>query len=495
MSDIKRSLQSWIERSAAPVTAEEAIRRASDDTRERPGPRRPWTAAVAGAALILLVVGLPSLLLRPEGETGPATSPTASVATVPNWVGRSIDDVRAEADSLGINLVEEQIILDDGTPGMVIRQSPEVGLPIPTDNTVVVGVAATPDEQATTTTVAVGTPCALPEIQPKAGERYITVFYGCRSSFEEQVQPLPRAIPAATPSLIETAFRGLLAGPANEEREAGIESGYGSDTTGLVASVSFDSGDLRVDLAPEIVDITLQDRDITALFATGFQFETTGRVEVTVAGSCDSFSQWAGRECSLDADAWWHEGQARELIAGWPRVVARPALVSGDCNLAPAEPGPGEMQITLLYSCRSGEDSLLELTLVTREVPAGSDAIMATLDELVKGPNGEELAAGVDGSFLSERTALMVRAATLDGSRLIVDFHPFARSPEISNIGTSTGGLVFNTVLNANLFQFPEVEEIEYRVDGSCDAYWASFEAGCSIQTREGHEWALSELS
>lgn len=163
--------------------------------------------------------------------------------------------------------------------------------------------------------------------------------------------------------------------------------------------------------------------------------------------------------------------------------------------MSPALPGTGEMEVTILYSCRTGEDSLLDLTTVIRLVPADSDPILATLEEVVKGPNGKELAAGLSGSFLSERTAYMVRSVDLEGSRLIVDFHPFVRSPEISNITTSTGGLVFNTMLNANLFQFPEVDEIEYRVDGECSAYWAVFEANCSIQTREAHERAIEELS
>lgn len=496
MDDIKQRLRDWIERSAEPVTANESIRRATDREGERSG-RRRWTAAVAGAAFIMILVGLPTFLLQPDpgSGNGPTGSPTTTATTVPSWEGRSIEDVRAEADRLGLDLMEEPIHTGEVPPGEVIRQSPGPGEPIREDNRVVVAVAVPLEEQTTTTAGPPTTTCDLPERQPQGGERYVSVFYGCETNAERRVQPVLRAVPSDTRDLIHAAFAALASGPTTAERDSGIKSGFGADTSGVVQSVSFESGDLQVDLDPSITEANVQGRDVTALFATGFQFETTARIEVTIDGSCEAFSEWSGRECSVDAETWWHDARARELMAGWPRVVARPAPVTGDCDMSPALPGTGEMEVTILYSCRTGEDSLLDLTTVIRLVPADSDPILATLEEVVKGPNGKELAAGLSGSFLSERTAYMVRSVDLEGSRLIVDFHPFVRSPEISNITTSTGGLVFNTMLNANLFQFPEVDEIEYRVDGECSAYWAVFEANCSIQTREAHERAIEELS
>lgn len=356
-----------------------------------------------------------------------------------------------------------------------------------------IGVATASDSEVTTTSL-VTTTCPLPESQPRPNERYVTVFYGCETSGGHQVQPVLRAIPTETEDLTTAAMESLLEGPTSDEREAGIATNL-TGMASVLDSVTFDSGNVTVEFAPEIAARSLQERDITALFATAFQFETTGRVELTIDGSCDEFTNSFGRNCAIDADDWWHEGQAREVIAGWPQVAARPASISGDCETLPSEPRSGEMGVSVVYSCRSGEDSLLELTTVTRLVPAESDPIRATLNEAVKGPNGAERAEGIAGSFLSERTALMVRDVELDGARLIVDFHPFVRSPMISNVSTSTGGMIFNTILNANLFQFPEVEEIEYQVDGSCEAYWTTFEADCSIQTREAHRDAVDDLS
>lgn len=494
MNDIKRSLRDWIERSAEPVTVDEATRRAADTERTRVRTRRNWIAAIGAAALVLLAIGLPFWLRQADRapDPGPATDPTTAVATIPNWEGSSLDDVKAEADLLEINLHEEPTISDDATPETVIRQDPQPGEPIPEDRTVTIGVATAPDSEVTTTLVT--TTCPLPESQPRAKERYVTVFYGCETSGSLQVQPVLRAIPAETEDLMTAAMESLLEGPTSDEREAGIVTNL-TGIASVLESVTFDSGNVTVEFAPEIASRPLQDGDIAALFATAFQFETTGRVELTIEGSCEDFANSFGRNCAIDADDWWHEGQAREVIAGWPRVAARPASISGGCETPPSEPGVEEMEVSVVYSCRSDEDSLLDLTTVTRLVPAESDPIRATLNEAVEGPNGAERAEGIAGSFLSERTALMVRDVELDGARLIVDFHPFVRSPMISNVSTSSGGMIFNTILNANLFQFPEVEEIEYRVDGSCGAYWATFEADCSIQTREAHSDALDDLS
>lgn len=290
------------------------------------------------------------------------------------------------------------------------------------------------------------------------------------------------------------AIQSLLSGPTADEREAGLVSDF-EDMEDVLNSVTFESGNVTVDFATEVNSSSIQERDITALFATAFQFETTGMVEMTIDGSCDVFTDWSGRNCSIHAEDWWHEGLAQEMIVGWPRVAARPASTPGECDSTAPEPEPDEVLVEVLYSCLSGDGTLLAFTTVSRVVPAESNPIRATLNEAVKGPNGAERAEGVSGSFLSERTALMVRDVEMDGSRLIVDFRPFVRSPEISNISTSTGGIIFNTILNANLFQYPGVEEIEYRVDGSCDSYWSTFEADCSIQTREAHQDAVDNLS
>lgn len=502
MSDIKQRLQNWVEASADPVPADEAIRRAEKDSPRR---TRGWQStllpATAGAAVILLLIGLPIIILDPFGADSTATPTTQSTpttaSTVPGWEGKAISTVRAEADELGIRLDEEAVVLDDATPGKVIRQEPAPGQPLPDDGIVVVGVATAPEDDPTPTTQSTeGSICALPETAPQAGERYVSVFYGCGGAPDEKAQPVLRAIPEDSEDLVAAAYQALLAGPTQAELEEGIVSAFADDLSETLASVSYDSGVVRVDLEPGFAELTLKDSDLVALFATGFQFETTARVEITVGGSCESFSDRFGMACDVEADSWWHDGVARDLILGWPRVVARPASVTGDCQVPENEPASGEMAITVLFSCRSGADTIIDLVPTTRIVPAFETVRpLALLEELVKGPNGTERSNGMDGTFFSERTAHMVDSVEIEGSRLIVDFQPFVRSPAISNISTSTGGTVFNTLLNANLFQFPEIDEIEYRVDGSCDAYWANFEAECSIQTRAGHERALEELS
>lgn len=497
MNDIRRRIRNWIDRAADPVTAEEAIQRAAEKEASRHKTRRNWAAALGAAALVLLAIGLPFMLRDPEPEpdAGPASDTTATTATVPDWEDRSIDDVRAEADLLEIDLYEEPTEAGNADPGSVVSQDPAPGRPIPEDGTVTVGVATAPEGRPTSTSSTPATAtCSLPDQQPQSGERYVTVFYGCETGPDDQVQPVLRVIPSQTEDFMTAAMQSLLRGPMADEREVGLVSDF-EDMEDVLNSVTFESGNVTVDFATEVTSRAIQQRDITALFATVFQFETTGMAEMTIDGSCGDFTDWSGRECSIRAEDWWHEGLARDVITGWPRVVARPASVSGECETGAAEPGTDEVLGDVVYSCRSGDGTLLELTTVSRVVPAESNPIHATLNEAVRGPNGAELAEGVSGSFLSERTALMVQNVEMDGSRLIVDFHPFVRSSERSNVSTSTGGMIFNTILNANLFQYPEVEEIEYRVDGSCDAYWAIFEGDCFIHTRETHRDAVDDLS
>lgn len=497
MNDIRSSIRNWIESAANAVTAEEAIQRASEKEASRHETRRGWAVALGAAALVLLAIGLPFMLRDPEPSTdaGSASDTTVTAATVPDWEGRSIDDVRAEADLLEINLHEEPTEVDNADLRSVVSQEPAPGTPIPEDGTVTVGVATAPESRPTTTS---STPaaitCSLPEPQPQSGKRYVSVFYGCETGPDDQVQPALHAIPSQTKSFMLAAMQSLLNGPTADEREVGLVSDF-EHMEDVLNSVTFESGNVTVDFATEATSRSIQQHDITALFATAFQFETTAMVEMAIDGSCEDFADWSGRSCSIQAEDWWHEGLSRELIVGWPRVAARLASVSGECDVDAPEPEPDEVLVDVVYSCRSGDDALLELTTVSRVVPAESNPIRATLNEAVKGPNGAERAEGVSGSFLSERTALMVRNVEMDGSRLIVDFHPFVRSPEVSNVSTSTGGMIFNTILNANLFQYPEVEEIEYRVDGSCDAYWAIFEGDCFIHTRATHRDAVDDLS
>lgn len=470
MPDLKDRIAAWIETQALPVGVSEAVERS-----RRRSAGRGWVWALAGALLVVAAVAAPSLLL------GSRVGPSSTGVSVPDWVGLRIERVREEAARAGIELTEEPVQIG-GEPGVVVRQSPAPGSALPPDGEVVVGVARPPGA-----TIAPSEQTAVCEVTtppPEPGVRYVNVYFPCRGIIEAQVQPLLRTVPEDTENFELAAYRALSAGPEGSEAQVGFRF-----LPVVVRSVTVEDGRVVVDLDPGAAPTA---GDVNALFATGFQFETTASVEIRIDGNCASFSDWAGVSCVRSADDWW-QAAAKELIATWPRVLSRPEPVTGDCRAPTVEPGPGETTVTVLFECTTGAGEGFGLAPVYRVVPVGLDPLTATLRELVKGPSGSELAAGFRSAF-SEQTARALIGVEAAGGRVVVDFQRFVRSPAISNITTSYGGLAFNTVLNANLFQYPQVEEVEYRVDGSCDAYWNAFEATCSIQTRAGFERASSEL-
>lgn len=56
----------------------------------------------------------------------------------------------------------------------------------------------------------------------------------------------------------------------------------------------------------------------------------------------------------------------------------------------------------------------------------------------------------------------------------------------VNDASTSTGSTFFLAEMNANLFQFGEIDRIEYRVDGRCDAFWGWLQRECFVASRDG---------
>jgi hypothetical protein len=57
----------------------------------------------------------------------------------------------------------------------------------------------------------------------------------------------------------------------------------------------------------------------------------------------------------------------------------------------------------------------------------------------------------------------------------------------LNNASTSTGSEFFLAEPHANLFQLPEVDSIEFRLNGSCDSFWNWLQRECRTVTRA--EW------
>lgn len=114
---------------------------------------------------------------------------------------------------------------------------------------------------------------------------------------------------------------------------------------------------------------------------------------------------------------------------------------------------------------------------VRRALPTGGDPLPAAIAWLVRGPTEAEGTRGIE-SWFSEATTGSVRSVVLDESgHLVVDFDDLAAL--IPGASSSTGSRLLLQELNGTVFTFPEVESVEYRMEGSCARFWEWLQYSC----------------
>jgi hypothetical protein len=139
---------------------------------------------------------------------------------------------------------------------------------------------------------------------------------------------------------------------------------------------------------------------------------------------------------------------------------------------------PGETEVTVFFH----QDE--ELVAVTRTVPATTGVLRASLEQLLAGPTDAEQSAGLS-SWFSEKTERMLLSVTLEANDTAVVDLGDLRSV-IPNASTSAGSEILLAQLNATVFQFPTVASVEYRIEGSCDAFFEWLQRGCEVIERPG---------
>jgi hypothetical protein len=140
-------------------------------------------------------------------------------------------------------------------------------------------------------------------------------------------------------------------------------------------------------------------------------------------------------------------------------------------------PDQGEALTVRLYFTRDEEPEPVE-----REIARGNGVLRATLEAQLRGPTPAEREAGLF-SWFSDDTAGMLGDVRLDeAGRAIVDFRDFSRT--IPGASTSAGSRILLNELNRTVFQFETVRSVEYRIEGSCDAFWNWIQAECTVVER-----------
>ncbi len=160
----------------------------------------------------------------------------------------------------------------------------------------------------------------------------------------------------------------------------------------------------------------------------------------------------------------------------------------------PLAPGVGQVTITIFFEC--GNDGVTPTPgigvarLVPEQGGEAIDRIEWALRSMLAGPTEDERAVGFVSGF-DEATAEALNSATLTNGRLVVDFND---AIIVNNMGTATGMVQFNAELHRNVFQHPEVESVEFHLNGDCEAWSALFESdGCRIMTRTDWDRDLTE--
>ncbi len=176
-------------------------------------------------------------------------------------------------------------------------------------------------------------------------------------------------------------------------------------------------------------------------------------------------------------------------------VVTVDVQVVPTCNPPdPLAPGIGEVTITIFFEC--GNDGVVPTPgigvarLVPEQGGEAIDRIEWTLRSMLAGPTDDERAIGIVSGF-DATTAEALDSVTLTDGRLVVDFND---TIIVNNMGTATGMVQFNAELHRNVFQHPEVDSVEFHLNGDCAAWSALFEAdGCRTVTRADWDQDLAE--
>ncbi|MDJ0664560.1 MAG: hypothetical protein QNJ75_08360 [Acidimicrobiia bacterium] len=170
----------------------------------------------------------------------------------------------------------------------------------------------------------------------------------------------------------------------------------------------------------------------------------------------------------------------QDTVTTTTAAVAIPAV----CLEEPPEENEGTTVLRVFFPC--GGTDLARGTYVYRVVPATDLVLTTTMREMTAGLDLEEtqlgfrnpLPASADGSFQG--------VSIVDGTAYI-EFGSNDILPP--GVATIEGAQVFLSTLNANVFQFSSISAVEYRLNGSCDAFWQQIGAEeCDPITRA--EWS-----
>lgn len=148
---------------------------------------------------------------------------------------------------------------------------------------------------------------------------------------------------------------------------------------------------------------------------------------------------------------------------------------------------PDMTVLRVFYPCGTG--AVARTRFVYREVPPTRQVMTATFAQLTKGIDSTEFDLGFRTPLPADASSAFL-GVSINGDRVLLEFTE-GIFPE--GVDTPEGMQVFLSTLNANVFQFASISEAEYRVGGSCDAFWSHFGSKCQIVTRSQWESSVAD--
>ena len=149
------------------------------------------------------------------------------------------------------------------------------------------------------------------------------------------------------------------------------------------------------------------------------------------------------------------------------------------------EPNDGATVLRVFYSCGAEALPTAE-AFVHRVVPQTESLLAATMAQLVKGPSNTERDLGFRSVF-SVATTEALASATVRAGEAVIDFRAL---PDVTASSAAESVEFFVANLNANVLQFDSIQSVEYRLEGSCAAFWERLgdDTGCRVIARENFE-------
>jgi hypothetical protein len=159
----------------------------------------------------------------------------------------------------------------------------------------------------------------------------------------------------------------------------------------------------------------------------------------------------------------------------------------------PLAPGPGEVIISVFFEC--GNEGFyptegIGVPRIVVEPETTLDRIELVLRSMLAGPTNDERGVGVT-SFFDASTGAALNSVTFSDGHVVADFNDAIL---VNNASTSTGSMFFNAELQRNMFMIPEVDSVEFHINGSCEAWSAFFQSdGCWVITRADWDQSLAD--